>query len=85
MQNGIKNVKNGDLRAAKLVNPVSLHFLNEGGEFLGVENFPLPLFNHLRAGVARPGELTCIFFLGEEISTASYRSMLAYSNPRRVD
>jgi len=25
-----------------------------GGEFLGAENFPLPLFNPLHAGVARP-------------------------------
>jgi len=50
------------MRAAKLMNPVRLCFLNEGGEFLGAETFPLPLFNPLRAGVARPGELTCIFF-----------------------
>ena len=55
-------MKNGDLRAAKLMNPVSLCFLNEGGGFLGLETFPLPLFNLLRVGVARPGELTCIFF-----------------------
>ena len=66
MPNGIKNAKNGDLRAAKLVNPVAFSFLNEGGEFLGAENFPLPLFNHPRAGVARPGELTCIFFFGRK-------------------
>ena len=52
-----KNVKNGDLRAAKLVNSVSLCFLNEGGEVLGAETFPLPLFNPLRAVVAQPGEL----------------------------
>jgi len=57
-----QNVKNGDLRAAKLVNPVSLCFLNEGEEFFGAETFPLPLFNPLHAEVARPGKLTCIFF-----------------------
>ena len=62
----MKNAKNGDLKAAKLVNPVSLCFLNEGGgeSFFGAETFPLPLFNPLRAGVARPGELTYIFFWG---------------------
>jgi len=50
--------ENGDLRAAKLVNPVSLCFLNEGGEFLGAETFPLPLFNPIRVGVAHPSELS---------------------------
>ena len=66
-QNGIKNVKNGDLGAAKLVIPVAF-FLNEGGEeFLVQKPSPFPLFNPFRAGVARPGELTCICFW-EEIS-----------------
>ena len=42
-------------------------FFNEGGSFLSAETFPLPLFKHFRAGVARPGELTChfFFFLGK--------------------
>ena len=66
------------------MNLVAFIFLNEEGEFLGAENFPLPLFNHPRAGVACPGELTCIFFW-EEIITASHGSTLSYSNPLRVD
>ena len=86
-----KTRKNGDLRAAKLVNPVAFIFLNEGGEFLGAENFPLPLFNPIRAGVARLGELrsprraNLHFFFGYQISMASYGSAFAYSNPLRVD
>ena len=61
-----KNVKNDDLGAAKLVIPVAF-FLNEGGggRVFGAETFPLPLFNPFRAGVARPGELTCNFFFGK--------------------
>ena len=48
------------------------------------KTFPSPSFNPSHAGVARPGELTCIFFR-EEISTASQGSEFAYSNPLRVD
>ena len=45
-QNGIKNAKNGDLGAAKLVIPVAF-FLNEGGggrRVFGAKTFPLPPF-----------------------------------------
>ena len=46
------------LGGAKTVSPVSLLFLNEGGEFLSAENVPFPRFLYFGAGVARPGELS---------------------------
>jgi len=64
----------------------STFFESGGGRKFWVKKmFPSPSFNLLCAGVARPGELTCIFYFREEISTASYGSAFAYSNPLRVD
>ena len=67
-------MKNGDLRAAKLMNPVSLCSFNEGGEFLVQKPSPSPFLTHFVQGLlaqvssARPGELICIFFLAKQES-----------------
>ena len=51
------------------------------GESFGWRKTPPPSFFICRCRGARPGELTCFLFLGEEISKAFYRSAFAYSNP----
>ena len=50
----MKNAKNGDLKAAKLVNPVSLCFLNEGGGgrvFLAQKPSPSPFLTPFVQGL----------------------------------
>ena len=54
------------LGGAKTASPVALGFLKVGGKFWVKKTFPSPSFSPSRAGVARPGELTYIFFLGKK-------------------
>ena len=52
-----------------------------GGKFWVKKTYPSLSFNLSRAGGARPGELTCFFFLAKTQVCALYGSVFAYLNP----
>ena len=69
------------LGGAKMASPVALAFLKVRGKFWVKKTYPSLYFKLSRAGGARPGELTCNFFLGKTQVCALYGSVFAYSNP----